>query len=80
MNYTICKHCDHFVEPNFEDTTKFLHLEDGEQEFDHNAEPSQQSMKLKEWTEIRPDLFIFHKDERVGPNSKFHHRRGKNDN
>ncbi len=55
---------------------RYIHLEDGEQEFDHDAEPGE-SHSLKEWHVLRPDLFMMHSDERVGPNSVCHSRRGK---
>ncbi len=79
--YTLCKHCDHFVEPNEEHETHpeyaaFYHLEDGEQEFDHDAEPGE-SHTIDEWNELRPDLFQEHPDGKIGPNSVFHSQRGK---
>ena len=77
--YTLCKHCDHFVDPNEpyqEGTAKFIHLEDGEQEFDHEPEPSDQVHTLAQWREIRPDLFVEHEDA-IGPNSIHHNRKGK---
>jgi hypothetical protein len=79
MNYTICKICDHFVDENpcYEDDPtlfKFVHLEDGEQEFDHNAEPGE---TRKNWQDLRPDLFTKYPDGKIGPNSQFHSRIGK---
>lgn len=82
VGYTLCRHCDHFVEANEppdSDADKFLHLEEGQQEFDHAAEPSAQVHTLAQWRELRPDLFKKHRDGRIGPNSKFHSRRGKLD-
>lgn len=86
--YTLCKHCDHFVDPNdcLEDfpadeqahIAKFIHLEDGEQEFDHDAEPGETKLG-HEWQRDRPDLFQEHPDGAIGPNSFFHSRRGKDD-
>ena len=85
VTYTLCKHCDHFVDPNEPldtappGTDQFIHLEDGEQEFDHRAEPSDQTHTLDEWKRLRPDLFQEHPDGKIGPNSKHHSRRGKDD-
>lgn len=81
MKETLCKHCDHFVDDNYgcEDDNslaKHIHMEDGEQEFDHDAEPGQVS---DEWDKIRPDLFKEYPDGEIGPNSQFHSRRGKID-
>ena len=79
--YEMCKLCDHFIEDNSGDTTpgvaKHLHLEDGEQEFDHDATPSGQAHTLSEWEGLRPDLFKEHPDGKIGPNSVHHSRRGK---
>ena len=83
--YTLCKHCDHFVEENpahvsgKDDYATFLHLEDGEQEFDHDAAPSDQVMTGAEWKKKRPDLFFDYPDGKIGPNSIHHNRRGKDD-
>ena len=81
MPYNLCKHCDHFVEENGPTKPHFgsyhLHLEDGEQEFDHDAEPSDQAHTLDEWQELRPDLFHEHEDGKIGPNSSHHDDRGK---
>ncbi len=86
--YTLCQHCDHFVDPNdcLEDyppaeqanMAKFVHLEDGEQEFDHDAAPGETKTGA-EWKQCRPDLFKEHPDKAIGPNSFFHSRRGKLD-
>lgn len=71
IQYTICKHCDHFVE----ETT---HMDDGEQEYDHDPCPGE-SHTLDKWKELRPDLFAKHADGKIGPNSRYHNRRGKID-
>lgn len=55
---------------------RYIHLEDGEQEFDHNAEPGEVRTGL-EWERFRPDLFTKYPDGKIGPNSPFHSRRGK---
>jgi len=81
--YVLCKHCDHFVDENYDsneetpDIADYIHLEDGEQEFDHDATPSDQSHPLDEWKRLRPDLFKEHEDGAIGPNSKHHNQRGK---
>jgi hypothetical protein len=78
--YTICALCDHFVMLNDDEgvtTADFVHLEDGEQGFDHDARPSPAVMTLDGWKAARPDLFITHRDDKVGPNSRFHPRVGK---
>lgn len=90
MDYHLCKHCDHFVEPNEQDRESYSdtqdresysiaaydHLEDGEQEFDHDAEPGD-AHTLEEWYGIRPDLFKPYPDGKIGPNSSYHSQRGK---
>jgi hypothetical protein len=53
---------------------KYLHLEDGDQDFDHDAEPSDQTHTGDEWEELRPDLFHEYEDGKIGPNSAFHSR------
>lgn len=83
--YTLCTHCEHFVDENFdaidypaEGYAKYIHLEDGEQEFDHDAEPGENHTGA-EWEKLRPDLFKEYDDGKIGPNSKHHSRRGKVD-
>ena len=78
--YQLCKHCDHFVDENpaaGPGIAKFVHLEDGEQEFDHDGEPLGEGKTLSEWRETRPDLFVKHSDDKIGPNSIHHDQRGK---
>lgn len=70
--YQLCKHCDHFAD-------EMGHMEDGEQEFDHNPEPDGPALPLAEWKVNRPDLFVMHPDGKIGPNSIHHSRRGKID-
>lgn len=53
---------------------RYVHLEDGEQEFDHDAEPGE---TRDDWDTHRPDLFQRHPDGAIGPNSIFHDFRGK---
>lgn len=64
-NYTLCKHCNHFVD------CVLGHLEDGEQEFDHEPEASNQTHTGSRWQELRPDLFGIYPDGKIGPNSVF---------
>jgi len=75
---TLCKHCDHFIEPNFDyapdnGLCEYIHMEDGEQEFDHDAEPGE-TRTTAQWGELRPDLTQMHPDGKIGPNSRFHSR------
>jgi len=81
--YEMCQHCDHFVERNDckcqgMKLSKFVHLDDGSQEFDHDAAHGIRH-KLRVWKRLRPDLFKHHRDGKIGPNSIHHSRRGKND-
>ncbi len=79
---TLCKHCHHFVEANDErdvagGCAAFIHLEDGEQEFDHDAEPGNVTKTLAEWRRDRPELFQTYPDGKIGPNSIYHQQPGK---
>lgn len=76
--YNQCAHCDHFIEPDGT-ADLYRHLDDGEQSYDHDAEPSSGAQSIAEWMEQRPDLFVRHSDGKVGPNSGLHRRRGKID-
>lgn len=74
-----CAHCDHFIEPE-ETAGRFRHLDDGEQRYDHDAEPSGEVHTFAEWLKQHPDLFVLHSDGKIGPNSALHdNRRGKID-
>lgn len=77
----ICAKCAHFVEENYSYLTekdprerarlaKFVHLDDGEAEYDHDAVPGR-SMSLAAWQKARPELFKTYADGKIGPNSKF---------
>jgi len=82
VEYELCAYCDHFIEENSDYTPEsgyctHLHLENGEQEFDHDATPSGEIHTDDEWGKLRPDLFIEHPDGAVGPNSIHHSQRGK---
>lgn len=70
--YTMCQHCDHFVD----EEDPVVHLDDGEKEHDHNAEPGK-TRTMHEWQQARPDLFIKHADGKIGPNSVHHFDRNK---
>jgi|WetSurMetagenome_2_1015567.scaffolds.fasta_scaffold03898_27 hypothetical protein len=78
--FTLCEKCDHFVEPNEEediekwDCAEYIHLDDGEKDHDHDAQPSQYRALLTAWRLSRPDLFLPHSDGKIGPNSRYHHR------
>ena len=83
--YAICSKCEHFTEPN-DDAENYpdkgycshFHLDDGEQEYDHDAEPQGVATRA-EWARRRPDLFEGYPDGKIGPNSIHHSRRGKID-
>lgn len=71
-----CKKCDHFVERNHDaddnhSLCEFIHLDDGDKDHNHDAEPGQ-TKSLDEWKTNRPDLFIKHIDGKIGPNSLHH--------
>lgn len=70
-----CKHCSHFVE-EVDEGEGWEHLEDGEQLFDHEAEPGSEAKTLDEWMEEHPALFKTFADGKIGPNS-FINTRGK---
>lgn len=79
--FSMCAHCDHFVtdnDPWHAGLARHMHMEDGEQEFDHDAEPGAESMTSVDWYMERPELFMMFPDGKVGPNSAFFPgRRGK---
>lgn len=82
--HIMCRHCDHFVEYNTAHETnaslaEYVHLDDGEQEYDHDAEPGL-TKSHREWVNCRPELFDYFTDNKCGPNSDmFPGRRGKVD-
>lgn len=79
LPYTLCELCDHFVEElHFDNRTFCVHIEDGDQDFTHRAKKSSLTKPLSVWKVARPDLFKLHEDGAIGPNSKHHSRRGKN--
>jgi hypothetical protein len=75
--YELCAKCNHFVDPTGDG--HYEHLEDGEQEFDHDAEPSGEVHTGAEWKRLRPDLFKTYPDGKIGPNSLWFDRKGKQD-
>lgn len=77
---TMCALCDHFVEENDAwgpGLARYVHCDDGEQVFDHDAEPGESRTSV-DWTLDRPELFEKFQDGKIGPNSDFFpNRRGK---
>ena len=77
LEYTLCKHCDHFVAPNDnkpeEGVTfaEWIHLDSGEKEHEHDAEPGKMKKTLLAWKQERPDLFVTFPDGYIGPNSEY---------
>ncbi len=72
----MCLFCHHFVDP------EMGHLEDGGQDFDHDPHPMvhpNSTKTLKEWKKECPDLFHEFSDGKIGPNSKWFNRLGKED-
>lgn len=55
---------------------RWVHLDDCEQEYNHDAEPGE-TMDERHWHGIRPELFAEYPDGKVGPNSSMHDQRGK---
>lgn len=75
--YFLCTQCAHFVEENYsallEPTAgyaEYVHLDDGEPEYDHDAVPGQ-SDTLAGWRRSRPELFGTYADGKIGPNSAY---------
>jgi len=79
--YQKCYHCDHFVEENehygVPGIARYIHIDDGTQEYDHQASPNPLSYSIDDWKKIRFDLFVTHPDGKVGANSRHHSQRGK---
>ena len=72
--YELCKGCWHFVEDNDSDyqyfhAAPYIHLDDGEVEYDHDAEPSGVRYELITWSVNFPELFTIYADGKIGPNS-----------
>ena len=73
--YTICSLCDHFVEYNYVQgpgLAKYVHLDNGDKEHDHDAYPSLLTYPLDWWKAARPNLFKTYPDNMVGPNSIYY--------
>ena len=82
VEYELCARCHHFVDFAEETTERgvragYVHLDDGEQDYDHAAEPSGVRKALREWKKERPELFRRYPDGRIGPNSVYHEQPGK---
>ena len=74
MLYELCAKCSHFVELDTVDWPPrpgYVHLDDGEAEYDHDATPSGHRKVLDSWKHDRPDLFETYADGKIGPNSAF---------
>lgn len=77
LAYVMCGHkdCSFFVgdNPAYNDDPEHLapydHFDDGEHEYDHDAETSYKIHTLAEWRTLRPELFMKYADGRIGPNS-----------
>jgi hypothetical protein len=84
--YTKCLGCDHFVIENDEWSPdldpanwyqgimpdRYEHLDDGDKEHNHPAEPSNVSFTLAQWALLRPELFRTFMDGSIGPNSRYY--------
>lgn len=57
---------------------RYIHLDDGDQEYDHDASPGETHL-MKVWKALQPDFFTEYTDGKIGPNSIYHSRRGKMD-
>ena len=71
--YEMCgdEFCYHFIEDNPDDGfAAYIHLDDGDKEYDHDAIPSGQIHKLSWWRMAWPQLFLTFPDGKIGPNSK----------
>lgn len=75
--YEMCgnENCWHFIEDNSAsfypgmNIAEYVHLDDGEKEYDHDAIPSGDIFTLDEWRNRHPFLFKEFPDDKVGPNS-----------
>ena len=77
LPYVMCAKCHHFVDEEPAAESGYIHLEDGDQEFDHAPEPSYAAHTLQEWKQLHPGLFEEYPDGKIGPNSAYYSRRGK---
>ena len=77
--YDLCAEpgCWHFVDENWpyteqdEGIAPFIHLDDGEKEYDHDAVPSGKPETLRIWRLAFPELFWVYSDGKIGPNSGY---------
>jgi hypothetical protein len=75
--YEMCAEpgCWHFVAPNDADDppgitrAKYVHLDDGAKDHDHDARPTGYPRTLAWWRAVRPELFTEYGDRKTGPNS-----------
>jgi len=80
--YDLCLHCWHFVDENsafgdYPGLARYVHLDDGEKEHDHDAEPTGEPRTLEVWRLTNPSLFRTYADGKIGPNSSHFHARRK---
>lgn len=75
--YYLCTQCAHFVEVNQSAVlepsagyAEYVHLDDGEPEYDHDAAPGKPDT-LAGWRRSRPELFVTYTDGKIGPNSAY---------
>ena len=76
LSYEKCAHCWHFIEENaaygdYPGLAEHVHLDNGEKEHDHDAEPSGDIQTLRQWRAQHPELFITYADDAIGPNSAY---------
>ena len=83
--YEMCgnEFCYHFIEENpsySKDNpfsyggdliAQFIHLDDGEKEYDHDAIPSGMIHRFSWWKMAWPQLFTGYPDGKIGPNSRY---------
>jgi len=72
--YDLCKLCWHFVDYNdsygdYPGLAEYIHLDDGEKEHDHDAQPTGEPRPLDVWKVTNPSLFTTYADGKIGPNS-----------
>jgi len=80
-SYEKCRLCWHFIERNDTDpedfagtgivVAEYVHLDNGEIEHDHDAEPSGDRQTLAAWKQQHPELFRSYPDGQTGPNSVY---------
>ena len=71
MMRTMCYFCNHFIEENDgaeKGQAKYVHLDDGDKDHDHDAQPGM-SNPVSWWKRELSHLFKEYPDGKVGPNS-----------